>query len=374
MLNLPKFSKLLQKKATLEESKLSLSLRGLLKQFADLKCSKDLDKVYALLGLTTDGSHKDFIPDYTKRPETLFAEVALHLLSMDHPFQVLCSAGIGHERKYKDLPSWAPDWSTTPKGAEFDFPNHRYPKGTYTASGESQAQIVSHQEDKTLLVESIFVDEIAFLGSLCSIRTSCGDMQVDSALQSIDRSGLELDIAWYTETLQLATAHAMPPLKTRANLTESLWRTLAADIDISTRPAPPSLGDTYTCWVQLLEYTRDFVLRYGKVPNDENFWDLVGIANRWGFAMGQGCSERKFCVTKGGYIGLVPPRSKVGDEIWIFLGAPTPYVLRRKTSNNVQERPFGELTFELVGECYVDEMMDGEIFEKERKMEYVTLV
>jgi hypothetical protein len=32
------------------------------------------------------------------------------------------------------------------------------------------------------------------------------------------------------------------------------------------------------------------------------------------------------------------------------------------------------LTFELVRECYVDEMMDGEIFENERKMEYVTLV
>jgi hypothetical protein len=38
MLNLPKFSKLLQKNATLEENKLGLSLRRLLKQFTDLKC------------------------------------------------------------------------------------------------------------------------------------------------------------------------------------------------------------------------------------------------------------------------------------------------------------------------------------------------
>jgi hypothetical protein len=375
MLNFLKFPKLLKEDAKMGENKRRLSsLRGLLKQFADLKCSNDLDKVYALLGLTTDGSHRDFIPDYTKRPETLFVEVALHLLAMDHPFRVLCSAGIGHQRKCKDLPSWAPDWTTPPKGAEFDFANHRYPKGTYTASGESQAQMVCHREDKTLLVGSIFVDEIAFLGSLCSIRTSRGDIQVDSNLQSFDRSGLELDVAWYTETLQLATAHAKPPLKTRANLTESLWRTLAADIDISTRPAPASLGDAYACWVQLLEHTRDFVLRHGQVPNDEDFWTLVGIADRWGVAMGQGCSERKFCVTKGGYIGLVPPGSEVGDQIWVFLGAPTPYVLRRKTPNNVQERPFGELTFALVGECYVDEMMDGEILEKERKLEYVTLV
>ncbi|PMD13761.1 hypothetical protein NA56DRAFT_585136 [Hyaloscypha hepaticicola] len=93
--------------------------------------------------------------------------------------------------------------------------------------------------------------------------------------------------------------------------------------------------------------------------------------------MGQGCSERKFCVTKGGYIGLVPPGSEVGDQIWVFLGAPTPYVLRRKAPVNVHEKPFGELTFALVGECYVDEMMDGEILEKdekERRWEYVTLV
>jgi hypothetical protein len=154
MLNLLKFSKdgkegLKTEDAEWEENRRKLSsLKKLLKQFADLKCSNDLDKVYALLGLTTDGSHKDFIPDYTKHPETLFVEVALYLLSMDHPFRILCIAGIGHRRKYEDLPSWAPDWTTLPKGAEFDFANYRYPKGTYTASGESQAQIVCHGEDK----------------------------------------------------------------------------------------------------------------------------------------------------------------------------------------------------------------------------------
>jgi hypothetical protein len=66
---------------------------------------------------------------------------------------------------------------------------------------------------------------------------------------------------------------------------------------------------------------------------------------------------RTFCITREGYIGLVPLLSKVGDVIVIFCGATTPHVLRQIE---------GSSYFSLVGECYIHGMMDGEMMKKSR--------
>ena len=63
--------------------------------------------------------------------------------------------------------------------------------------------------------------------------------------------------------------------------------------------------------------------------------------------------QRKFCSTNHGCIGLVPRTTQNGDLIAIFLGADVPFVLR---STSVE-------TYELVGECYIHGIMNGEAFE-----------
>ncbi|KAK4451235.1 hypothetical protein QBC34DRAFT_378561 [Podospora aff. communis PSN243] len=61
---------------------------------------------------------------------------------------------------------------------------------------------------------------------------------------------------------------------------------------------------------------------------------------------------RRFCLTSQGFIGLVPPATKLGDVLCLVPGAQTPFLLR----------PIGNKTgqFYLVGECYIHGMMDGE--------------
>ncbi len=67
-----------------------------------------------------------------------------------------------------------------------------------------------------------------------------------------------------------------------------------------------------------------------------------------------GSSGRRFCITKQGYMGLVPPLCKPGDLVYIILGAETPYIVCRRRSAD-------QSTYELLGECYVHGMMDGEM-------------
>lgn len=61
---------------------------------------------------------------------------------------------------------------------------------------------------------------------------------------------------------------------------------------------------------------------------------------------------RKFFITKGGHFGLGPGAQQVDDVVCILYGGQTPYVLRKLAS--------GQYT--LIGECYIDGMMQGEAF------------
>ncbi|KAI2633889.1 heterokaryon incompatibility protein-domain-containing protein [Xylaria nigripes] len=70
--------------------------------------------------------------------------------------------------------------------------------------------------------------------------------------------------------------------------------------------------------------------------------------------------ERRFCITKNGYVGLVPPLTRIGDRVGIFYGGDAPYLVRSETDPGPQKE-MAVLRCQLVGECYMHGMMDGEM-------------
>lgn len=66
------------------------------------------------------------------------------------------------------------------------------------------------------------------------------------------------------------------------------------------------------------------------------------------------CHDRRFCVTKKGYFGIVPQQAKVGDVISIFAGAELPFVLRSREDAQ---------SYEVIGRCYIHGVSDGEVWE-----------
>jgi len=62
------------------------------------------------------------------------------------------------------------------------------------------------------------------------------------------------------------------------------------------------------------------------------------------------CAGRCLITTEKGYIGLAPKNSKVGDIVCILLGCRSPLVLR----------PLSEAQYQIVGECCICGLMDGE--------------
>jgi hypothetical protein len=110
--------------------------------------------------------------------------------------------------------------------------------------------------------------------------------------------------------------------------------------------------------------------------------DVLNIqVSPFAMAMRKAAGYRRFCTTKGGRFGLVPPGAEVGDLICIPVGAQTPFVLRqpkepliatveKETWKDWIKEIFylatrdldtsGAKVLQLVGECYVQGMMRGE--------------
>ncbi|KAF2491138.1 hypothetical protein BU16DRAFT_566051 [Lophium mytilinum] len=73
------------------------------------------------------------------------------------------------------------------------------------------------------------------------------------------------------------------------------------------------------------------------------------------------CHRRRLFITEEGYMGLGPEALEVGDRVAILLGGETPFVLR--TAFQDYEYHGASSQYQLVGECYVRDMMSGEIIE-----------
>ncbi|KAL1385704.1 hypothetical protein HDK64DRAFT_332355 [Phyllosticta capitalensis] len=78
------------------------------------------------------------------------------------------------------------------------------------------------------------------------------------------------------------------------------------------------------------------------------------------------CKRRNLYKTRLGYLGLGRLEVEPGDEVWLFAGARTPFVVRRLDPDS------GENVFQFKGETYVHGLMFGEGF-KGREQDLVEL-
>ena len=60
---------------------------------------------------------------------------------------------------------------------------------------------------------------------------------------------------------------------------------------------------------------------------------------------------RRLSITEKRYLGLYPRGANIGDQVCVFLGACVTFVIRKLRGRN---------EYQLVGECYVHDIMDGE--------------
>ena len=79
---------------------------------------------------------------------------------------------------------------------------------------------------------------------------------------------------------------------------------------------------------------------------------------------------RKVAFTWDGHLALVPAAARQGDQVAVFFGGQVLYVVRSLSTNHpalknddddvcdAHSSPY--IQYQFIGECYVDEMMDGQ--------------
>jgi hypothetical protein len=288
------------------------------------------DKVYALLGLATEGD-RGFPPDYTITVRQVLVNLVKFLIAKDRDLAILAG-----NRSGPNLlgPSWTPDIVNEPRDLSAMVTGD-----PFMAGGKTQPEISFTEGDQVMVAQGIYITDLKeVVGPLLPVLKLPGDTGATIAdiakSQGVDEVFQRLAIL-YRDCVSK----------------EDFWRTLVMDRGragfIEVCPAPDEF-----------EHMAQVIFEDKSVPASSNP-ELSDLERKQLFTAPFVASIQKslthrcfFTATTGNYMGIGPCYSKPDDIAVILYGCNVALILR----------PLGS-RFELIGDAYVHGIMNGELVE-----------
>lgn len=283
----------------------------------EFKSTDARDRCFAVFSLLGDGPiGRGFTPDYTLHVEQVYEQFATYLVRMGEGAVMFSYAGLQRRRNIVRIPSWVPDWTLqSPALAPKALLTIR--NEPYHAADSAEAYIVrgnsSSHSDTSIIVKGAVVDSIMTLSEPYSDQESPSSVNDDL-------------LAWHQTTSATYTKALGQQQLTYSNPADAFARTLLAD-------------DTYSganaC--QTTTPISDPVSTHARAFSSEKPGSPVWLGARTRRdevstfrlqLMGAG-SGRRFAITRGGRMGLVPSCAEVGDGVCVVLGSSVLFVVRR---------------------------------------------
>jgi SpoVK/Ycf46/Vps4 family AAA+-type ATPase len=326
------------------------------------------DMVFAIHGMCS-GLPRDLMkPRYGKTcVSEVYTNAAACLVAAGNANRMLSISGIGFRSPgatgattARDLlPTWVPDWSVSIRSAQLSFlrPQIDYFAGGTTAQNVQipHAPSLLSTAAGPLLLQGWITDRIVQVATPLE-STEPDDQDVEPA----DAAKLFIDaVLSFFKTVQASplTTEPYPHTDPPQSLREAYWRTLVGDRDDESRPASPSLAASFDKMVAF----------YGIIWENPNGWATLAARERLAavqpdvaafvLPLMRCMAGRRLCLTGKGMLGVVPPFSALGDEIAVFQGMQTPFLLRRARKGGSYP---GEC-YQNVGECFIHGIMDSEV-------------
>lgn len=320
-----------------KSKKYRADLLSTLANYRHYNASDPRDKVYALLGLVTEHDYNAIRPDYTIGYPELYLKVAKYFVERHRSLELLgyCSPAL----KDKTLPSWVPDWVNV--GVHHPFPvysQHRtdlvdpslHPKLVYSACGTKPLQTLPDYfpvtEDKKLVVQGYRIGKIKCKSPANTRSDNHSDHHSDSSNNFL--------MNWEPGLLDA------PYKYTQESILDALNHTLVADIAKEGRTRTRGYKLDYHFW-----------RRYNDLSIPPVSLEWRDLRKQWGSLM-YATMGRSVLWTDEGHLCLGPGDTEVGDWVCLVMGGYVFYVLRERKGR-----------LELVGECYVHGLMDGEVLD-----------
>lgn len=321
----------------------------------NLESTVPCDKIFALLGLASDREElkkKGVYPDYSKSHQEVYALTTAALLQQGH-LSIL--SYVQYPKVQKSLPSWVPDWSRSITNP-LQIPNddHMTMEPKFYASGKTTQTPSVVVNGRSLSLDGYVYDKIYKVGEFPR-RLSSNEVPI---LETFSWPG-----EWLIEILRLTYQ--------RNHHFSTFEERLRAAARSSTG------GTAYLRTAQLSRAGDSrfeeaaFLLRNGinNIKNKyikseaERFLANEGLKQRLqnmnmlhlhlsNEIIGRSPKRLPFITSKG-HMCLGADNIQEGDCVAIIKGAEVPYILRLQQTGSYQ----------LIGEAYVDGIMDGEASE-----------
>jgi hypothetical protein len=269
-----------------------------------------------MLGMITEPGDGFDAVDYAAPVADVYASFTAFVINKEKSIKILGAREDPMFRTQKELPSWVADWTveclTRQLGLMTKYSNFR-------TAGDTVPK-VSLLDGNLLSVRGTIMDTVGDVGSYFQARFSAVD-----------------DIAVPHDWEEMFFGG--PSYPTREDKPWVFFNILTG--------AKRQLGFPFLCW---LRQTHGLTLSDEVERQSET--ELAKYSRIFLFNMMESSNGTSFLTTVKGYAGTGPPSTKPQDLVCIFDGGPMPFILRpTKQDKNC---------YELIGECYIQGIMDGE--------------
>lgn len=322
----------------------------LLVQCRSRQASDPRDKVFALLGLgkARRGEAGLVDIDYSLTVRQVYSAVAIAQIRLSHKLGAL-ETEVAHA--LPDLPTWVTDWTAISK-VDINLSQIRATlPGLYHAGPALGIKTLAYDEkDCTLTLPGRPFDIIAELSEPFPIN----DSECETFIPVYEQ--------WKHFISQLGAPSSI--YAAGDTIEQALHQTLVADsvtdeATDQTRRATAAEAHAFGEWLKGVAKA----MKSGSVVQNH---DLK--VSREDMHVKAVLAHRRLMITASGYMGLAPAGAAAGDSVYVFNGARMPSVLR------FAGRQPQDLVFKLVGPCFIQGIMDGEVEGIGRPLENITLV
>ncbi|KAE9362635.1 hypothetical protein N431DRAFT_424407 [Stipitochalara longipes BDJ] len=272
--------------------------------------------------------------NYNISPAILYSRVTLDLIRLESCLRPLVGFR-GEPHVTPTLPTWALDLTCYDYGIKkrpWEWWKHSHRYGYFYAGGSRPLECASLSNEKVLSLTGVFVDKITVVGVVLGEET-WGDLSDSRLIRTI--------LSW--EVLLHQFINSQKAGKTYVgggSWVDAFWRTMLGDLVMKEFPIGRAVN---AC---LFEFKK-FLIYRTRSSIYQSLRDMV--------------INQAFFITVDGYIGIGPPNSQVGDEVWVLFGGRVPFVLRPDGGGAfVPPKAVEAKVRFFIGDTYVHGIMDGE--------------
>ncbi|TVY30682.1 Heterokaryon incompatibility protein 6,OR allele [Lachnellula hyalina] len=286
--------------------------------------------------------------DYSLSMRDVYTHTARHIISTSRKLDVICVKQ--HDVSRFNLPSWAPDWTRPPANSGSSVVGLQHHEPEFAAAGNSLAQFEFLNDGYVLKAAGLIVSTIAILGM--PFKQKVHPRFIEPALHAFNEW-------WNLFASALPESSSLPAqaafsraiscgnwmfedegvYENKLRAIFELSGSILADEDVLPMDAPqiPSLSGSVTSLMSENEI--------GEFDDARSDKEQRAVIINASITM----NRRRLFISQTGIVGLCPWNAAVGDVICVLLGCRFPVILRPV-----------EGKYKLVGEAYVDGLMNGE--------------